>query len=51
MITDHKVAPAKFILGQGELLSPRKKTRLDSFTVLSQNSNSEMFYDLAEQPR
>ena len=50
-MSGHKEASAKFIQGQGELLSQRKKTRRDSFTVLSKNSNSEMLYDLAEQPK
>ena len=50
-MNDHKEVPAKFIPGEGELLSPRKKARPDSFSVLSKKSNSEMLYDVAEQPK
>lgn len=50
-MNSHKEAPAKFIPVQGGLLSPRKKTRPDSFVVLSKNSDSEMLYDHVEQPK
>ena len=48
-ISGHMEAPAKFIPGQGQLLSPRKKTRPDSFTFLRKNRNSNN--DLAKQPK
>ena len=47
----HREAPAKFIPGEGKLLSPRKKARPDTFSVLSKKSNSEMLYDVAKQPK
>jgi len=46
-----KEAPTKLIPGQGQLFSSGKKRRPDSFTVLSENSNSEMLPDLALQPK